>query len=180
MHWRAQFFGKNDKNLGSWDLYDDKQDKYVPVVVTIKSFGIATVDTEQGEEKKASVRLAEFKKPMIMNKENFKRLQKKFRSPETKDYEGKQVLLQVETVKAFGDFHDALRFSAREIPSSMLKGASPKSNKEKLSGAELEKQIGLIKQGKSTPDRVKNVRDVSAEQLKKLNEAYEEYSKGDK
>lgn len=69
--------------------------------------------------KKEECIVAHFKepnvKPMILNSTNCKMISKLYKTPYIEEWAGKQIILRVQQVKAFGDVVDALRVKP-EIP----------------------------------------------------------------
>lgn len=107
-HWRHL---TNEKYLGHWDLEVNGQ--YIPVNVTIEQIYNGEFVGEMGKETKPFVKFKEYKKAMLCNKTNFKRLELAFKSFKHADYIGGVVTLKVEKVKAVGGSPvDALRISA--------------------------------------------------------------------
>lgn len=84
------------KYMKQSDLQDD-------VVVTVEKVGKANVAREGDEpEYKWLVRFKEFKKPMVLNSTNIKRLAKACGSEETDDWIGKTAVLYVDPDIEFG------------------------------------------------------------------------------
>lgn len=158
MHWR-KLMERADDTLGSWDLEVDG--KYQPVVVTIRDFFTGEFKGGGIREQKVFVRFDEFKKHMVCNATNFKRLQAKFDSFNPDDYKGKQVVLGVEKVKSPEGMVDALRFSIRDVP-------QPKKLPD-MTDAEFEKAIVNIESGKTTIEKIKSLRTLTKDQEEKLN-----------
>ncbi len=87
---------QDEKYLGSYSL--EKDGKYQPVIVTIENIYTGDFMSQGGKENRPFAKLKEFDKPMVLNRTNFKRLEKFFGSFTPKDYIGKQIVLGVETV----------------------------------------------------------------------------------
>ncbi len=102
-HWRKL---TNEPYLGHWDLETN-------MIVTIERITTGEVVGPQGKENKALIKLKEFAKPMICNKTNFGRLEKRFKTGDYNQYIGKQVILGVEKTKSPQGMVDCLRFSVR-------------------------------------------------------------------
>lgn len=66
------------------------------------------VTGESGTAEKQILYFVESKKGMVLNKTNAKRIAKLF-GPETNDWKGKVIELYTESVKAFGEIHNAIR-----------------------------------------------------------------------
>lgn len=104
-HWKKM---TSTLYLGSHDFQPNQEIK-----VTIEK--IENVDIELFNGKKLEVKncvLAYFKgakKPMILNKENMKLITKVTGSPYVEQWTGKEVILHVVQVSAFGSMTDAVR-----------------------------------------------------------------------
>ena len=157
-HWRNLI--QDQKYLGSWDLEQDG--KYVPVVVTIENIYVGDFTSQGGTEKKPFVKLKEFNKPMVLQVDNFNRLENFFKSFDYNDYKGKQIMLGVESVKFRGSMTNALRFSSRPLPQSKAK---PVITDDKFPAA-----LEAVRTGAMTIDKVKEMYEVTPAQLKALNE----------
>lgn len=103
-HWKKL---NNPDYLGAYSL--DKNGKYEDLVVTIDSVKNEEIVGADGKKEVCIVARMKGQKPMILNATNCKTLTKLFKSPHIEDWCGKQITLFVSQVKAFGDFHDALR-----------------------------------------------------------------------
>lgn len=161
-HWRANF-KDSDKYLGAVDLWDDQKKGYTPVVVTIEKFFVDDMVGQMGKETKVFAKLKEYKKPMVVNVTNFKRLQKLFDTVEQETYIGKPIALTVEKVSSPEGKVDALRFSSRP--------PVVKSNKQPLPDDALPKAIASIQKGATTVENIQAKYDVSPQQLKQLQDA---------
>ena len=110
------------KYLKQSDVADD-------TVVTVEKVGKANVAREGDDpEYKWLVRFAEFKKPMVLNSTNIKRLAKACQSEDTDDWTGKQVILYVDPdVEFAGNVVGGLRIRAakKETP---IRQQMPKQN----------------------------------------------------
>ena len=111
-HWRSMF--ADEKYLGSHNL--EKDGKYESVIVTIENIYVGDFLSQGGKEKRPFVKLKEFDKPMVLNRTNFKRLEKFFQSFDPQTFVGKQIVLGVETVSSPEGMVPALRFSTRPLP----------------------------------------------------------------
>lgn len=154
-HWRHLI--QDQKYLGAWDLEVDG--KYVPKTVTIENIYVGQFTSQGGTEDKPFAKLKEFSKPMVLQIENFKRLEKFFGDIDWKSYIGKQIVLNVEKVKFRGDIVDALRFSTRPLPAK----TKPKFKDENIPGA-----IKMINDGKSTLQTLETQYDITEEQKEKI------------
>lgn len=161
-HWRERF-KSTDKYLGSVDLWDESKKQYNSFVVTIVEFTNDKFIGSMGEEDKTFVRLKEFNKMMMMNKENFKRLTRAFNSVDESDFIGKQVILGVEKVPdpqgGRGSKTDGLRFSSR-LPQAPKK---PSMAPEAMAIAKKS-----ISEGKTTIEAIEKKYELTKEQRDEL------------
>lgn len=158
-HWR-KLFDKDNKNLGAWDLEVDG--KFVQVVVTIDSFFNDVLVGSMGKENKVFVRFKEYKKPMICNPTNFKRLTKFFDTFDKDQYIGKKIILGVEKVSSPEGQVDALRFSTRKIPTDGEKQLPA------IDEAVFPKALESVKNKVTTIDSIKAKYSLTDDQLKQL------------
>jgi len=96
------------------------------MIVTIEKVGRGNIAKEGDEpEHKWMVRFQEFKKPMILNSTNIKRIAKACGSEETEDWTGKQVTLYVDPdVEFAGNVVGGLRIKGTPVRgSTKVKGA---------------------------------------------------------
>lgn len=104
-HWKKL---TNPNYLGSHDFQPNQE-----VKVTIEK--VENVDIELFNGKKLELKnctLAYFKgakKPMILNKENMKLISKSTGTPYVEKWQGKEIILFVTQVSAFGSMVDAVR-----------------------------------------------------------------------
>lgn len=145
--------------LGHWDL--EVNGKFEPKEVIIEKFYVAEMNTAGGKENKVMANIQGYKKPMIVNKENFKRLRKLFGTEDYEQYVGKPVVLTVEQTYSASDREnvDCLRFSTRPLPKKEL---------PLISAAEMETAKTNIAAGRSTVDKVKSHRRITPDQEKEL------------
>jgi hypothetical protein len=155
-HWRKQF--ADEKTIGAHDLEVDG--KFGELNVTISKFFQGELIGSMGKEMKVMAQLNEFKKPMIVNRTNFKRLEKLFDSFEMNDYIGKPVKLMVENVKSPEGIVPALRFSSRP---AIVEKTLPTVTDEALL-----KLKDMIANGKTTVEKVMSQRTLTVEQQKLL------------
>jgi hypothetical protein len=101
---------RNPDYLGSWDL-TLKDGSFGEITVTIKEVKKQMVfDGKGGQDECVVVTLADKDlKPFIANSTNLKMLARVCGSNFIEDWAGKQVVLGVDKVRAFGEIHDALR-----------------------------------------------------------------------
>lgn len=156
-HWRNMF--TDEKYLGAYSL--EKDGKYDAVIVTIESVYQGDFLSQGGKEKRPFVKLKEFDKPMVINRTNFKRLEKFFQSFDPSTYVGKQIVLGVENVSSPEGIVPALRFSTRPLPSK---------EKPALPDAMLDKAIESIKSGKGSIEKIEKTYSLTAEQKKALSD----------
>lgn len=149
---------RNPNYLGSYELMTGGEPKNM--IVTIER---ASKDLVQNGDKKEEAMILHLKnqKPMIINSTNAKAIEKALGSPYVEDWHGKNIELCVKRIKAFGEWHDALRV----IP------APPKAvEKEDLNPHhELwQSIIDAIKNGKRTIKQIKDRFNISDENLELL------------
>jgi hypothetical protein len=156
-HWRNMF--TDEKYLGAYSL--EKDGKYDAVIVTIESVYQGDFLSQGGKEKRPFVKLKEFDKPMVINRTNFKRLEKFFQSFDPSTYVGKQIVLGVENVSSPEGIVPALRFSTRPLPTK---------EKPALPDAMLDKAIESIKSGKGSIEKIEKTYSLTAEQKKALSD----------
>lgn len=148
---------QDEKHLGAYSL--EKDGKYEPVIVTIENIYTGDFITQGGKEQRPFAKLKEFDKPMVVNRTNFKRLEKFFQSFDPETYKGKQIVLGVEVVSSPDGPTPALRFSTRPLPVKTLPA---------ISDAEFEKAKANITAGKTTLEKVKSARTLTPEQEEEL------------
>jgi len=97
---------RNPHYLGGWALMHGGEAKNM--VVEIIS---AKKDLVQNGDKKEEAMLLSFKNqlPMIVNATNAKKIAKVLGSPYIEDWAGKKIELTTAKIKAFGEWHEALR-----------------------------------------------------------------------
>jgi hypothetical protein len=149
----------DEKYLGAYSL--EKDGKYDAVIVTIESVYQGDFLSQGGKEKRPFVKLKEFDKPMVINRTNFKRLEKFFQSFDPSTYVGKQIVLGVENVSSPEGIVPALRFSTRPLPTK---------EKPALPDAMLDKAIESIKSGKGSIEKIEKTYSLTAEQKKALSD----------
>lgn len=151
-HWRNMF--QDEKYLGSHNL--EKDGKYEAVIVTIENIYVGDFLSQGGKEKRPFVKLKEFDKPMVLNRTNFKRLEKFFQSFDPQTFVGKQIVLGVETVSSPEGMVPALRFSTRSLPVAQ---------KPELPDAAMPKAIEQVKsKGQSAIAKIEEKYTLTAEQ----------------
>ncbi len=107
--------GKSPNFLGSWDLYDAPGQR---ITVTIDTFTSEKVPNGKGGNELVTVlHFKESIKPLICNLTNRKTLCRLYKTKSVQELKGKQIIIGIEKVHAFGKIHDALRI-VPEIPSA--------------------------------------------------------------
>ena len=103
---------RNPNYLGGWDLQDENG-KTNDIVVTIKEVKSEFVFNQkaQMEEPVLTVFFNECK-PIILNATNRKTLKKVTDTSYIEEMAGKRIQLTTKRIKAFGEFHDAIRIVA--------------------------------------------------------------------
>ena len=100
---------RNPNFLGGWDLQDENG-KTTDIIVTIKEVKSEFVFNQkaQMEEPVLTVFFNECK-PIILNATNRKTLKKVTETSYIEEMAGKRIQLTTKRIKAFGEFHDAIR-----------------------------------------------------------------------
>lgn len=148
---------RNPNFIGSWDLADENG-KYIDTIVTIVEAKKQMVHDGQGGEAECAVaHLKEFK-PLVLNSTNLKAIAKALGSEFIEDWYGKRVTLTVKKVKAFGEFHDAIRVAvtAPKLPELTPTHEKWESAKEALKG------------GKTTIEQIQTKYNLSDENVKAI------------
>lgn len=99
---------KDPNYVGAWDLMD-QSGKVQDMTVTITAVGKKSVHDGNGGEAECPVLTLKECKPMVANSTNLKMIAKVLKSQFIEDWVGKKITLTVKKVKAFGEFHDAIR-----------------------------------------------------------------------
>lgn len=109
---------RNPNYLGGWDLQDENG-KAHDIVVTIKEVKSEFVFNQkaQMEEPVLTVFFNECK-PIILNATNRKTLKKVTDTSYIEEMAGKRIQLTTKRIKAFGEFHDAIRI-VNVVPQSV-------------------------------------------------------------
>ena len=105
---------RNHNYMGSWDLAD-QNGNFHDLTVTITGATKEIVHDGKGGQEECSVVHLKGLKPMVANATNLKMIAKVTKSPYIEDWAGKQIILTVKQVKAFGEMHDAIRVK-NEVP----------------------------------------------------------------
>ena len=103
---------RNPNYLGGWDLQDENG-KTNDIIVTIKEVKSEFVFNQKAqiEEPVLTVFFLECK-PIILNATNRKTLKKVTDTSYIEEMAGKRIQLTTKRIKAFGEFHDAIRIVA--------------------------------------------------------------------
>jgi len=102
---------RNPNYLGGWDLMD-AEGKTIDKIVTIKEIKNESVFNQKLQiEEQVITLLFEECKPIILNATNRKTLKKVTETEYIEDMIGKKITLTTKRIKAFGEFHDAIRIS---------------------------------------------------------------------
>lgn len=100
---------RNPNYLGGWDLKDDNGNT-IDRVVTIKEIKNESVFNQKSQiDEQVITVFFEECKPIILNATNRKVLKKVTGTDYIEDMVGKKIQLTTKRIKAFGDFHDAIR-----------------------------------------------------------------------
>lgn len=111
---------RNPDYLGSWDLCDNNG-KMTDIILTVKEVVKQKVfDGKGGSEDLPVMSFAENVKPMVMNSTNLKSMAKVTGSNFIEDWKDVKVQITVKSIKAFGEFHDALRIVQKTITTKKL------------------------------------------------------------
>jgi len=102
---------RNPNYLGGWDLMDESG-KTIDKIVTIKEIKNESVFNQKSQiEEQVITLLFEECKPIILNATNRKTLKKVTGTEYIEDMIGKKIQLTTKRIKAFGEFHDAIRIT---------------------------------------------------------------------
>jgi len=111
---------RNPNYLGGWDLLDENG-KTVDRVVTIKEIKNEMVFQQKSQlEEQVITLFFEECKPIILNATNRKTLKKVTGTEYIEEMVGKKIQLTTKRIKAFGEFHDAIRIVAT-VPTTIEK-----------------------------------------------------------
>jgi len=110
---------RNPNYLGGWDLMD-AEGKTIDKIVTIKQIKNESVFNQKSQiEEQVITLLFEECKPIILNATNRKTLKKVTETEYIEDMIGKKITLTTKRIKAFGEFHDAIRIATTK-PSDVV------------------------------------------------------------
>lgn len=125
---------RNPNYLGGWDLQDENG-KTNDIIVTIKEVKSEFVFNQkaQMEEPVLTVFFLECK-PIILNATNRKTLKKVTDTSYIEEMAGKRIQLTTKRIKAFGEFHDAIRIVAT-VPNAVIEKVDIEKCKSILNGS---------------------------------------------
>ena len=106
-HWKKL---RNHKYLGSHDLYNQHGEK-VEINTRITRVQSEMVANQDGKQEPCIVAHLEGTKPMILNSTNCKKIEGFANSPIIESWSGVAVTVKIERVRAFGEWHEALRIA---------------------------------------------------------------------
>lgn len=126
---------RNPNYLGGWDLQDENGIT-VDKVATIKEIKTEFVFNQkaQAEEPVLTVFFNECK-PIILNSTNRKTLKKVTETEYIEEMVGKKIQLTTKRIKAFGEFHDAIRIVPTKPTQSIPVKIDILATKKKLSAS---------------------------------------------
>ena len=106
-HWKK---ATNPNYIGAYELMTGGEPD--ELTVTIERVVKESVKGADGKEEQCTVAYLKGYKPFILNKTNLKSIEQIHKTPYLEDWQGKQIVLYVKNIKAFGDWVDALRVKA--------------------------------------------------------------------
>lgn len=137
-HWKKL---TNPNYLGSWD-FAAGEERLLTIDRVLQEQVIDMENIKKDMNAKKPCIVAHFReasKPMILNKTNCKTMQGLYNTPIIEEWAGRQIIVKVEKVRAFGKLEDALRIK-NEKPAPAQTSSPPKS----IICAECEKPIEPI------------------------------------
>jgi hypothetical protein len=150
-HWKKL---NNPEYIGAYELLG----VCAELKVKIKTVSQKEVKGADGSKKLCIVADLENQKPLILNATNCKIISKVYGTSFIEDWNGKEIILIVSQVKAFGDVVDALR----------IKPIKPEKEKLTISHPSFEAAKKSIQTGAAKMDQIKKKYEVSAEVEKLL------------
>jgi len=124
---------RNPNYLGGWDLMD-AEGKTIDKIVTIKEIKNESVFNQKTQiEEQVITLIFEECKPIILNATNRKTLKKVTGTEYIEDMIGKKIQLTTKRIKAFGEFHDAIRIATSKPSDVIAKPIDVLECKNKLS-----------------------------------------------
>lgn len=116
-HWKKL---RNPDYLGAYALEPGQE-----LILTIKDVKEENVAGSDGKKKQCSVLyFIEKVKPMVLNSENAKTIEKIYKTPYIEDWSGKKIQIFIKSIKAFGEIVDSLRIRPY-IPKQSEQTAKP-------------------------------------------------------
>lgn len=149
---------RNPAYIGSYELMTggSPRDLDVEIVRSTKEH------VQNGDKKEeAMVIYLKNQKPFIVNSTNAKSIASALGSPYVEDWVGKRITLYVSRIKAFGDWHDALRVRKEAPKEPQKEDLNPKH--EKWQGA-----VKALKENKTTIEAIQKTYNINDENLKLL------------
>lgn len=152
---------RNPHYLGGWALMTGGEPKNMVVEIDR-----ANKELVQNGDKKEDAMVLHLKNqlPIIVNATNAKAISKALNSPFVEDWSGKRIELTVKKIKAFGDWHEALRVLDVAPKEPTKESLNP--NHEKWTGA-----IEALKAKKTTIEAIQAKYLLNDDHLKELQDA---------
>lgn len=152
---------RNPNYLGGWDLQDENG-KTTDIVVTIKEVKSEFVFNQkaQMEEPVLTVFFNECK-PIILNATNRKTLKKVTDTSYIEEMAGKRIQLTTKRIKAFGEFHDAIRIVNVVVANAKVETVDIEKCKTVLNASKTLSELG--EKWNSLTAKEKNTSEVLAE-----------------
>ena len=132
---------RNPNYLGGWDLMDENG-KTIDKVVSIKEVKPEFVFNQKAqiEEPVLTVFFNECK-PIILNSTNRKMLKKVTQTDYIEEMVGKKIKLTTKRIKAFGEFHDAIRIVNEQVKEVQEKPIDIEAVKAKITASKDEAEL---------------------------------------
>lgn len=145
---------RNPNYVGSWDLADENG-IFIDKAVTIVEAKKEMVHDGKGGEAECAVAYLKECKPLVLNATNLKAISKALGSEYIEDWYGKRITLTVKKVKAFGEFHNAIRVAV----------TAPKLPELTPSHEKWESAREALKSGKTTIEQIQTKYILSNENI---------------
>ena len=145
---------RNPNYVGSWDLADENGN-FIDKAVTIVEAKKEMVHDGKGGEAECAVAYLKECKPLVLNATNLKAISKALGSEYIEDWYGKRITLTVKKVKAFGEFHNAIRVAV----------TAPKLPELTPSHEKWESAREALKSGKTTIEQIQTKYTLSNENI---------------
>jgi hypothetical protein len=152
-HWKKL---RNHKYLGSHDLYNTNGEK-VEIDTRVIRVQSEMVANQDGKEEACIVAHLEGTKPMILNSTNCKKIEGFANSPIIESWAGVAVTVKIERVRAFGEWHEALR-----IAPTQPKLTEPKPTEKPILNQESEQWQTAKEYYQNQADKAKAERTIKA------------------